>query len=370
MKVTAIALDVIEREIPAVQVNDGRGALGGTTRQGVLRVQTDAGIQGVTMVGQQGTNAEAIIGQIDGWLRPRVMGRDVHEREMLWQEIHKDLVHDQPRNVAWAHMDAALWDIAGKEAGVPVHQLLGTQRYEIPVYATYPPRQTTVEGYVDEALQLQGAGFPAYKVHPGAMKPSEAAKMAGMVRHAVGDDFTLMMDPNNGYSHRAALEVGRALDDNGYYWFEDPVTWNDYDAIGDLSRRLDTPLNMSDAAGFLLREAARSVRLGYPRLIRGTTRKLGITALKKLCGMLEAHGLNCEIGLAGNSGLNIANLHVMMSIPNCDYYEWWLPKEMHQWGVVQELELQPGGVLKAPEKPGLGIELDEGWITKHKVATL
>ena len=370
MKVTGISIDVVEREIPALQVNDGRRALGGKTTQGVLRIQTDEGIEGVTTLGQQGTNAEAVISQIDKWLRPRLIGRDVHEREMLWQEIHRDLVHDQPRNVAWAHVDAALWDIAGKEAGVPVHQLLGTHRYDIPVYATYPPRQSTPEGYVDEALELKDQGFGAYKIHPGAMRPNEVVNTVGMVREAVGDEFTLMMDPNNGYSLPAALEVGRALDDNGFHWFEDPVTWNDYDAIGELSRRLDTPINISDAAGFLLREAAHCVRLGYPRLMRGTTRKLGITALMKLCGMLEAHGLNCEIGLAGNSVMNAANLHVMLSVPNCDFYEWWLPREIHQWGVTQELALTGDCRLTAPDKPGLGMELDEEWIARHRVATL
>ena len=60
------------------------------------------------------------------------------------------------------------------------------------------------------------------------------------------------------------------------------------------------------------------------------TRKLGITGLKKLCGLLEGFGMNCEIGLAGNTLLNAANLHVIMSITNCDYYEYWMPVAAHQ----------------------------------------
>ena len=80
--------------------------------------------------------------------------------------------------------------------------------------------------------------------------------------------------------------------------------------------------------------------------------------------------MNCEIGLAGNTLLNAANLHVIMSITNCDYYEYWMPLAAHQWGVQNEIKLNSHGVIEAPTAPGLGFELDEDWITAHKVATL
>jgi L-alanine-DL-glutamate epimerase-like enolase superfamily enzyme len=60
----------------------------------------------------------------------------------------------------------------------------------------------------------------------------------------------------------------------------------------------------------------------------------------------------------------------MLSAPNCDFYEWWLPREIHQWGVTQELALTGDCRLTAPDKPGLGMELDEEWIARHRVATL
>ena len=55
---------------------------------------------------------------------------------------------------------------------------------------------------------------------------------------------------------------------------------------------------------------------------------------------------------------------------NCTYFEYWLPKEVHQWGVKEQLKINKNGNLDAPTGPGLGIELDEEWITAHKVATL
>ena len=106
------------------------------------------------------------------------------------------------------------------------------------------------------------------------------------------------------------------------------------------------------------------------RLIRGTVRKIGITGLKKQMALVEGFNKFCEIGLAGNSALNAANLHVMMSSINCTYFEYWLPKEVHQWGITNQLEIDQNGNLKAPSAHGLGIDLDEDWISSHKVATL
>ena len=148
------------------------------------------------------------------------------------------------------------------------------------------------------------------------------------------------------------------------------VSVKDIESIRELTRRLDTPLNMSDTAGFLLHEAADFLRMGAVRLIRGTVRKIGITGLKKQMSLVEAHSKDCEIGLAGNSALNAANLHVMMSSLNCTYFEYWLPNQVHQWGVTEQLEINENGNLDAPTGPGLGIELDEDWISSHKVASL
>ena len=213
-------------------------------------------------------------------------------------------------------------------------------------------------------------GFRAYKIHPGPLSAVDAATTAEKVRRAVGDEMTLMLDRNHGYTFREALLVGHALDANGFYWFEDPVPVNDIESIRELTRRLDTPLNMSDTVGFLLHEAANFLQMGAVRLIRGTVRKIGITGLKKQMSLVEGFNKVCEIGLAGNSALNAANLHVMMSSINCTYFEYWLPREIHQWGVTRQLEINDNGNLEAPTGPGLGIELDEEWIASHKIATL
>ena len=112
------------------------------------------------------------------------------------------------------------------------------------------------------------------------------------------------------------------------------------------------------------------IRLQASRLVRGTARKLGITGLKKLCSLAEGFGMNCEIGTAGNSLLNAANLHVIFSVANCDYFEYWMPQAAHQFGLVEDIALNERVVIVAPDKPGIGYELDEEFLAAHKIATL
>jgi len=370
MKITDITIDVIERQTVSVRVQDERSNLGGTTTQGVLRVKTEDGLEGNSFVGEQGGDSSEQMRSIISTLKPAMMGRDSSDREWLWNQLNVISGHGSAIEPVWAPLDVALWDIEGKAAGKPIHKLLGTARTEAPLYATYPPRHDTPEGFVEEALQLKSEGFRAYKIHPGPLSYKDAAITAGNVRDAVGDEMVLMLDRNHGYTFREALYVGHALDENHFFWFEDPIPANDIDSIKELTKRLETPLNMSDTRGFLFHEAANFLHEDAVRLIRGTTRKIGITGLKKQMSLVEGFHKFCEIGLAGNSAMNAANLHVMMSSLNCTYFEYWLPKELHQWGVIEQLEINENGNLDAPTGPGLGIELDEDWIASHKVSTL
>ena len=120
-----------------------------------------------------------------------------------------------------------------------VYKLLGANRDETEVYATYPPRHESPEGYFEEARQIFDAGFRAYKIHPGALATSDVFEMMAGVRDIAGDDRELMLDPNNGYDFRKALDVGSAADDLGFYWFEDPIPAHEYDNIAGAQQAAD-----------------------------------------------------------------------------------------------------------------------------------
>ncbi len=365
-------IDVIEFDVPRISVNDARGGMGGKLTAGVLRLITESGVEGNAHIGDRGGGGATTIRAFQSAFEGRLIGTKIADREALWHQLNPMSGHGATTSLhaLWSHIDVAMWDAAGKAADMPVHEMLGTARRTTEVYATYPPRNSTVEGYVAEAAELVEQGFTAYKIHPGAMPADRVIQMVRAVRQEVGDEMRLMLDPNNGYNLRDALKIGRALDETNFHWFEDPVPWGDWRAIRTLSEELDTPLNMSDAGEFLFHEAARALEQGWPPTIRGTTRKIGITGLKKQCGMAEGFNVNCEVGTAGNSLMNAANLNVIMSVLNCDFYEYWSPLEAQQFGLEQEILVNSDGVLTAPTAPGLGFEIDGDFVMHHRISTI
>ena len=370
MKISEIKIDVIEREHEKINVIDERQTLGGKTTQGVLRIITDNGIEGNSFIGEQCSNSLDRIMIIHKIIKPKLIGMDVTHREWLWSQVGNISGHGLPINSSWAPIDVALWDIAGKQVNMPIYKILGAQKTETPLYATFPPRHNTIEGFIREAEKLSDEGYEAYKIHPGNLDIEKTIKVIEKIREKVGKKMALMLDRNHGYNLEEAIKVGEALDANDYYWFEDPVNVNDIRAIKKLSNKIKTPINMSDSATFLLEEAANYIGQNLLGMVRGTTRKLGITGLKKLSSMCESFGLNCEIGLAGNSLMNMANLHVIMSVNNCTFYEYWKPESLHQWGVTNDIEIESNGKISINDTPGLGMDLDEDWIKYHTIETL
>ena len=98
-------------------------------------------------------------------------------------------------------IDVALWDLAGKIAGVPIHRLMGSYRESVPAYASSAVFENTEE-YVDEAVRYKENGWQAYKIHPPAI-PEWDIKICEAVRKAVGDDYRIMLDSTWSYDFPA-----------------------------------------------------------------------------------------------------------------------------------------------------------------------
>lgn len=370
MKIVAASLDVMEFEVPTLQINDARQSMGGRITGGLLRLTTEDGIEGNAHLGDRGGGGARTISEFWDRFGAMLIGLDTAQLDAYWETLARGGQDAGREHSSWAHVDVALWDAIGKAAGKPVHEMLGTQRNTCKVYATYPPRNSTISGYVDEASELVAAGFTAYKIHPGAMPASEVIKMVSEVRRAVGDGMDLMLDPNHGYDLETALEIGKGLDANAFTWFEDPVPWSQQSDIAELRAKLETPLAMSDSGDFLIPEAAESLERGWPEIVRGTTRKIGITVLKSQCDLAAEFGRQCEVGTAGNSLMNAANLNVIMAATNCWFYEYWMPLEAQWFGMSPEITVNSDGELDAPTEPGLGFHVDEEFVSRHRVSTL
>jgi len=262
-------------------------------------------------------------------------------------------------------VDVALWDIAGKAAGLPIHRLLGTCKDHVPAYAS-SAWLPSPEAYAEEALRFRSQGWTAYKMHPHGV-PKEDVAICRAVREAVGEDMVLMLDAMWAYNYEEALKVGRAIEELDYFWYEDPLAKEDIYGYVKLHSKLDIPIMATEFAPGGLYGMAQWVVQGATDILRGDVAICGgITPLMKIANLAEAFRMKCEIHHGFNSLNNVANLHVTMAVPNCDYYEVFPASGANKYGLVSDIEVDDKGLVYAPEKPGLGYEIDWELVNRDK----
>ncbi|MBZ9937246.1 mandelate racemase [Mesorhizobium sp. BR1-1-16] len=339
----------------------------------VFTIETEAGITG-EYVGGNGVSY-AQVAMVAHYL----IGRNALERELIWNDLKRAL-RKQDR-FGMAPIDVALWDIAGKAAGLPIYALLGGWRKRLPAYAsTYHGDENggldSPEAFGDFAQQCKEMGYPAFKIHGWGNGPIEREVATVLqTRKAVGDSMDLMIDPACEYETWAdALKVGRACDEAGYFWLEDPYKDGGQSAFAHKKLRqiIKTPI--------LLGEHVRGMELRVDQIIAEGTDYVradvdydgGITGVMKLAHVAEGFGLDCEIHAPGP-----APRHCMASIRNTNYYELGLvhPKvpgpstqcRIFADGYSDDLDaVDANGCVAVPEGPGLGVTIDWDWLQRHE----
>jgi L-alanine-DL-glutamate epimerase-like enolase superfamily enzyme len=326
----------------------------------VVRVETDAGVVGIgsgdTMDGFEAFE-HLFVGQ-----DPLVIARHVRAIETI--AFHAGRY--------WP-LEAALWDIAGQVAGLPVATLFGGAADGLPAYASCgelkPPEERA-----SVALRLRGEGFRALKIRVDPHRLAEGVAAVRATRTAVGDSMAIMVDLNQGW--RMAGDIARGIDPQaarsavaelaelGVLWVEEPLPEHDHRGLAGLR----AATGMRIAGG----EMARTM----PELLA----LLDADALDVLqpdavlaVGMLQARTIG-ELALARNrwftphtwtNGIGLlANLHVAAGVGGGPYLEYpydppgWTP-ERRDFMLAEPIRPGPDGVLRVPRAPGLGIQLDE-----------
>lgn len=302
-------------------------------------------------------------------IKPFLIGRNPLDREANWKDMW-DL------NRLWfgplfmvGTADVALWDLYGKIRNAPIHEVLGTFRTRIPTYAS-SMTHTTVEAFVEEAVRFQDLNYHGYKLHVLG-DPDFDIECCEAVRAATRDDFKLMVDAVSAYDHTGALKVGRALQDLGYHWFEEPL--RDYDLAGYrmLTERLDIAIagTETNEGGLLAR--AEFVASNACDIIRADPSfTYGIGHTRKIGALAEAFGKNLEIHTNPNPMMDAAALHVALSMPNTEFFEQLVPTQTFDFAVEQTVQVDSEGYAVAPEGPGLGLKIDWDYVEKYKIAEL
>jgi L-alanine-DL-glutamate epimerase-like enolase superfamily enzyme len=328
----------------------------------LVEVRTDAGITGVGEALAR-FSPKAYAELIETSLAPRLIGQNPTNITAHWHSMRRALSGRGGGMLieAISGIDIALWDILGKVANMPIHRLLGgVGRTEVPCYAASVNwgSDEFMDGELDRYLEK---GFPRIKVK--IAKPvKDACRRIERLRRRAGDEVDLCVDANWAYTLAEAIEVGRALSANGFFWFEEPLRPEDEDGYEELHRRCDTPL----AAGESNYTLDQSMRLVANRTLAylqpDVARSGGITETRRMAEFAAAHDVQYapHIGMSGII-CETASVHLAAAMPNLAAMECETdasPFKTWITGQPPGADRQKKGMVPVPNGPGLGVEVD------------
>lgn len=287
-------------------------------------------------------------------LAPVIIGEDARHPEAIWQKMMVAL-YDQPR-LAIGPIDVAVWDLAGKIAGVPVREMLGGHRTSIAACASLPTFAAAADCACGARAAIE-AGYRAIKLR-GAGEPGRDIEACAAARDAVGPDVDLMLDVGGGYldDRRAAVAVGRELERLGFRWYEHPLGEDDLEGRRELCRKLDIPVAGPGGLGELA-DHAEFVRHRATDIVRPEVGSQGgITMAMKIGHLAEAFRVGCEPRSQGGPLMQAASLAGALATPAATYHD--VPVPTGPQGLAPAILPDAAGIVQAPEGPGLGVEVD------------
>lgn len=377
MEVTEIEPIALESAIGTVSIPGGKSDFDTTVQPVLVKVHTDGGITGIGetfLDDPSGDSARSAAAGIQA-LGNHLIGEDPREVTRLWNELYVHVKRGVKGYRALSALDEALWDIVGKDAGKPLYQLLGGQAGELEAYATFPlPKET--DQLVEDAEWLAEKGFPHMKIVGGYGVEKDRERIRTIAEN-IPDDFGLAIDANTTYQFPDALAVAKTASEYELEWFEEPIAHTDLQGQAKLNERVSVPIS-----GFQTHHTQYSavdhlsidaLEIYQPALdLVG-----GVTAANRVATLVEAHNKEFLPHAYGPMVNYAASLHVAAASPVCSLIEFAVysdevddPGEYLTSPYVanqDDVYVEDGGTIAPPEKPGLGVELDEDTVEEYRI---
>ena len=351
----------------------------------IVEVHTDEGIVGLGEVHRGGGTLTGIEQVVIHFIKPIIEGESPLCVERVWQKVFWDLGGTGRRGLlvaALSGIDVALWDIIGKAYNTPVYKLLGVHKDKVLAYASagfygkINGKEVTKEMLADEmAYYVKEEGFKAVKVKIGGVPMKEDIARLEAVRGAIGEDIKLLIDANNMYSPKQAIQFAKAVGHLNIDHFEEPVQTDDIVGSAHVAASIDIPV-----AGY----ETEFTRYGFRELITRRAVDIvqpypvwagGITESRKIATLAAAYDLIVRPTSISSAIDTVVSLHLLASLPNGDMLE--LRRANQAPGgprdifleeiVINPLKIDEEGYVNLPQKPGLGIELNEEVVAKYTV---
>ncbi|MEX0340410.1 MAG: mandelate racemase/muconate lactonizing enzyme family protein [Arenibacterium sp.] len=355
----------------------------------LVEVTTDEGLTGWGECFGPGPIAVANKAIVEGVIAPMVIGLDPLNRDAVWHKVY-NLMRDHGQKgmpmQALSGVDIALWDIAGQIMGQPIHALLGgLHRSDVPAYGygMMLKRESVadhVTRFEDEAARILDMGFKATKMKTG-LGPEADVKLCKAVARGVEGKGRFMVDANHCYTTSDAFYVGRALDEMGAYWFEEPVAPEDLDGYRELRAGLKTNVSGGEAEfgrwGWRNILENRGLDIAQPEVCALG----GITEYQRVLALCHAHFTPVVNHVWGSAIAVATNLHLLAAMPP-------MPGGLHPWEPMLEfdtthnsfrddlltepLDIQgqvarQNGRVRIPMAPGLGVTPDRDMLARYRI---
>lgn len=347
----------------------------------IIKVYTDEGIVGYGEVDSSPQAVKAIIDapvshRLCQGLGQTLIGEDPLEIDRLWEKMYFNSTFYGRRGVAIhaiSGIDIALWDILGKAFNQPIHKLLGGQfRSKVRAYASLLMPDTPEQCYAEGRKWVE-QGFTAVKFGWGGFGQSfkQDVALVQAAREAIGPDVDLMLDIGFIPSPDVPVEAAsralllRAIEDYKPYWVEEPLYPDDLEGY----RKLAESANTRIACG-----ENETTRYGFKQLIEAgkvdvvqpdVTRCGGISEARKIAQLAEANHVLCVPHCWSTGIVEAAALQFIAATPNSHLLEYCVADTPLRREIAEEIRVE-NGYAAVPEKPGLGIEVNEEAIEKYR----
>lgn len=324
----------------------------------VVEVQTADGHEGLGYSYSLRTGGPAQFAHADE-LAPLVIGEDADDIAKIWDKLAWASIsvgRSGVVNQAIAAIDTALWDLKAKRAGVSLARFLGAHRDSLRCYNTSGGYlQAPIEEVLEKMAKAKEDGIGGVKMKVGQPNTTFDIKRVAAARKSIGDDFPLMVDANQQWDRPTAKRVGRALEEFGLEFLEEPLASNDTEGHAELKRQLSTPIATGEMLSSVDEHFALMQCKAADILQPDAPRVGGVTPFLKIMVLADQFGLQ----ITPHFVMEI-HVHLMAAYarePWVEHFEWFEPL------FNERLEIKNGRMI-VPTQPGLGISLSErasGW---------
>ncbi len=339
----------------------------------LTRVETDEGISGIGEAAYFGGPPMITKMIIEKELADYLIGEDPLNIERLWETMYQRSIKHGRKGAIIASMsgiDIALWDIKARSVGMPLYRLLGGCYEKIRAYASagFYAEGKGLKELAGEMESYVKEGFTAVKMKIGRVSQAEDVARIKAVREAIGPNIDLLVDGNNVYTSYEAIRMARKMEAYDVFWFEEPVPAEDIEGSARVAHAIDMPLaageNEFTRYGFRDLIINQALDIAQP----DTTWCGGITEARKIAAMASAWNITCVPHSFSSAIALMSNLHFSASIPNSMFQEFdrnYNP--LREELLTEPVRINKDGYIDLPDKPGLGVELNESTVKKYRV---